>query len=101
MRLDPESKKLIDIWKLVDKVKFELHSTSIVPFRIEKSKAFRDQIGITYVGWGSYDIPITIYFKEKAKLEPLILTHYLCFERPGEWRNCKFKINKQRLRSLR
>ena len=68
-----------------DKVRFGLHETfgvDHIDVRSEAGKNFE----ISYNGWGTFTVPMTIFWKKKTGLKTLTVDHYLSFEGKGEWR---------------
>ena len=51
------------------------------------------------VGWGTFDIPITIKWKTWVTRETTELTHYLCFEGKGKFNNFVLKIHEDKVKA--
>mmetsp|Transcript_4155 Transcript_4155/g.7037 ORF Transcript_4155/g.7037 Transcript_4155/m.7037 type:complete len:81 (+) Transcript_4155:532-774(+) len=67
--------------KLVDRVRFELHESSVVKERVLKSSPKDKSLQICYAGWGYFNIPVTVYFKpETGIVEPITISHPLWFD---------------------
>ena len=51
---------------------------------------------MTFVGWGAFNIPITIHFKRVTGLNPrtMELQHSLSFDGPGKWKTIAMTIKK-------
>jgi hypothetical protein len=69
-----------DTSKLVRKVVYGLHPT----FGATEIEVKEAPFELSRVGWGSFEIPIKIYFQSWMKLKPLELTHELSFNGEGE-----------------
>ena len=71
-----------DISKYVDKVQFELHETFKNPKKVITKKPFE----LSMRGWGTFDIPVTIYFKKGMVLHPGYkeFDHCLSFDGNGK-----------------
>ena len=55
------------IHKLIDKVEFELHPTFKNPLKTVKGGTGK-KFELGMIGWGTFDIPITIYWSEASGL---------------------------------
>ena len=83
---------------LVEKVRFYLHPTFGCEFREEKSTYGSDQYKIKYLGWGVFNIPIKIYWREATGIkEVTTVDHYLSFDGDGKWRDIKIRFQKDKL----
>merc|ERR1719263_2671412 len=78
----PELKKFT--YKLIDKVEFQLHETFRPPLRTVKVK---DNTPIEYstIGWGTFDVPITVFWKKSTGLHTATCEHELSFQGNGKW----------------
>jgi len=81
--------KNVHLSKIIDKVRFGLHET----FGAEYIDARADATGKfekSFTGWGTFDVPTTIFFKRETGLpiaeRKLELNHHLSFEGNGKWR---------------
>ena len=55
---------------------------------------------ITYVGWGYFEVPMTIYFRKGTGIkEPVTINHMLSFDGNGKWRDVTIKINAKKLKT--
>lgn len=82
--------KNIEENKLIEKVEFRLHHT----FRNNLIEKKYPPYSFTCVGWGVFEIPIKIYWKDFLKMEPTEITHFLCFDQDIKM-DCKIiKIDK-------
>ena len=43
---------------------------------------------MTKIGWGTFEVPLTVYFHSWVKAPKLELVHDLCFEGNGKWSKC-------------
>ena len=50
---------------------------------------------MTKTGWGTFEVPITVYFHSWLKAPKLELEHYLSFEGAGKWEKCSIRIKPQ------
>ena len=78
----------------ISKVRFELHETFKNPVRETKAKN-GCHFELSSVGWGYFDIPITIFWTEETGLKPLSVNHELCFDGKGEWKEYSFDISEK------
>ena len=46
------------------------------------------------IGWGTFDIPITVYWKKHLKKEITSFDHYLNFDGNGKWKTVSVFLNK-------
>jgi hypothetical protein len=76
---------------IIQKVVFGLHPT----FGCTKIEVKHNPYELVRVGWGTFDIPIKIYFRKFMKREPLEINHYLSFSGNGETKVNILKIDKQ------
>ena len=87
----------IDPNRLIEKVRFGLHETFGMEYMDVKAGPNK-KFEMTFTGWGTFDIPITIHFKRELCLEPenrkMDLNHYLCFNGNGKWRSVNLPIKK-------
>ena len=93
----------IDPNLLIDKVRYGLHSTfrnSHVDVNSSESQNFE----FCYVGWGEFEIPITINFKKGVQFGDgqgiLKLDHMLCFQGRGKWREIVLQLRKSAVKEL-
>ena len=100
VRIADRHKPQIKLGMLVEKVKFQLHETFRPNVRIEKLKKGKEQIEITYSGWGYFDLPVTIYFKKETGLEPMSVEFELNFDDNGAWRDYKTRISRKKLGAI-
>ena len=71
------------------KVKFILHPTFNPPQVIVDKAPFIFQ----RIGWGVFEIPIEVTFKDEFNLPTLKLSHYLSFDVEGEKKVHILKLN--------
>ena len=80
-----------DTSKFIRKVVFGLHPT----FGTTEVQVKKFPFQITYTGWGTFEIPIKIYWHCNLKIkQPLELSHDLSFENTGQTKVYIFKYNK-------
>ena len=93
----PELKKLT--YKLVDKVEFQLHETFRPPLRTFK---VRDNSPIEYstIGWGTFEVPITVFWKKSTGLSTATCEHVLSFDGNGKWRTITLILNRKRVNDV-
>ena len=67
-------------------MRFGLHPTFGVEYK--EIKAYEGKnLELSYIGWGTFDVPITIYWKKNIGMEEsLTIDHYLSFDGEGKWR---------------
>ena len=94
--------KKINPGELIEKVRFGLHPTFGAPHMDVKAPDHKGNYEMTFVGWGTFTIPITIDFKRATGLNPrkLELEHYLSFDGVGKWKTIAITINKVQARKL-
>lgn len=81
--------------KYIRKVVFGLHPTFGATQLEVKTAPFE----IKRIGWGTFDIPIKIYFHYDFKIkEPIELDHHLSFNGEGETKVYIFKLDKNTLK---
>jgi hypothetical protein len=80
-----------DSSKVIRKVTFGLHHTFGAKEIEVKSAPFE----MIKVGWGSFEIPIKIYFCSWLKMKPLEISHDLSFTNDGETNVHILKLNKE------
>jgi YEATS domain-containing protein 4 len=61
---------------LIEEVVFKLHDTFKNPKRTVKKWPYRFKTN----GWGTFDLPIIIKWKDHLKMEDLKLEHYVSFD---------------------
>lgn len=44
-----------------------------------------DEIGLTFKGWGYFDLGITVHWVKELNMEPYELEHELYFDDTGKW----------------
>ena len=93
----PKLKKMT--YKLIDKVEFQLHETFRPPKRICKVK---DNSPIEYstIGWGTFDVPMTIFWKNGTGLSTASCEHELSFEGNGKWRTITLMMNRKKVNDV-
>ena len=81
--------KKIDATKLISKVRFGMdarYSISYVDIKVPKENGCFE---ISFTGWDTWTVPITITFKgevgRESEQRTLELSHKLCFEGEGKW----------------
>ena len=82
------------IESIIDKVTFELHETFPNPIRDIKV-AKNNEFCLGTSGWGYFDLPMTIHFKEHTghSKEPITINHELCFDGDGKWVTVKVPLS--------
>ena len=75
--------------RFIDKVELELHET----FRTPKRTLTKAPFELTMTGWGTFDIPIKIYWKKCLNLGPEELGHMLSFENKLTQKTFSIKIH--------
>lgn len=75
---------------------FELHPT----FNPKDVIVEKGPFSIKRIGWGVFNIPITIHFKGKLKLPPLKVQHYLSFGEAEEKQSVFFQIRRSDLKGM-
>ena len=80
-------------FRFIDKVKFGFHESFGFDHKLVKS-TFGKRVQWQQIGWGYFDMPITVYFKKETGLKPLEIEHELCFDGNGLWKKYKVKIEK-------
>ena len=91
--------KNIDPKRLIEKVRFGLHPTFGMDYMdIKAGQVKNGGFEMAFTGWGTFDIPVTIFFKRELCLPPeqrkLELNHYLCFDGNGKWKNVVMPLKK-------
>lgn len=71
----------LDISNYVERVVFQLHPTFKNPTREVTSAPFK----LACLGWGTFEIGITVFWKPWLEKEPTVLAHDLSFEGDGAW----------------
>lgn len=77
-----------NIEKYIEKIQISLHPTFYSP----EITLIHAPFEIKRLGWGVFDIPIKIYWKEWVKQQPFETTHFLSFNGEGEKKTFKLKI---------
>ena len=93
----PELKKLT--YKLVDKVEFMLHETFRPPKRTVKVDVNKP-IEYSTIGWGTFDVPITVFWKKTTGLTSATCEHELSFDGNGKWRTITLMMNRQKVNDV-
>lgn len=75
---------------LIDKIVVTLHPTFPDPIITLKKPPFE----IKSVGWGVFDIPVRIHWKDWTGLPISDYSHFLSFDGDGEARKFKVKVDK-------
>jgi len=65
--------------KFIEKVTFDLHPT----FKKNHYEFTREPFELSTVGWGTFEVPIKIYWKDWLKLPPAYLDYHLSFDGEG------------------
>jgi len=76
--------------KYIEKVTFDLHPT----FRKNHYEYKKEPFELLMTGWGTFEIPIKIYWKEWLKLPPAHLEHHLSFDGEGETKTYMLEYEK-------
>ncbi len=90
--IKPE-KSEYDLRLFFKKVTYELHSSFGGGKRVLKHPYSK-----TYIGWGTFEIPITIQWKKWLNRPDVELKHLLCFQGQGIQNRIKIKILKKDLK---
>eukprot|EP00345_Euplotes_harpa_P003747 CAMPEP_0168330210 /NCGR_PEP_ID=MMETSP0213-20121227/7580_1 /TAXON_ID=151035 /ORGANISM="Euplotes harpa, Strain FSP1.4" /LENGTH=180 /DNA_ID=CAMNT_0008333707 /DNA_START=263 /DNA_END=805 /DNA_ORIENTATION=- len=77
--------------KLIRNVVFKLHPTFRNPTRTITKFPFQ----LTTTGWGTFEMPMIINWKDNTKMEPLRLTHTISFDDRGAENKYALKIKKE------
>ena len=88
--------------KLIEKVRFGLDPSFGVDYMDVKSNA-DGKFEIAFNGFGTFDVPITIYFRRETGLQhprQVKLDHELSFEGKGAWKTVQIDIKKQAAKDL-
>ena len=64
----------------------------MVPPVVETDAVDGQQFELTKTGYGSFEIPITIFFTPETGLAPLTVNHMLDFKNDGNWKDLEFDI---------
>ena len=89
-----------EIHKLISKVRFGLHPSFGVDYKEVKAESGK-HFELTYNGYGTFDIPITIFWYSMTGIKQnLEIDHQLCFEGGGSWKKIKVEFNKSKLKAL-
>ena len=92
----------MNIHKLIHKVTFELHPTfkpnirEIILNKHNSNKAIK----VSGIGYGFFDIPITIQWRPETGLNNDVFIHELCLYGDGKWGTTNIKINKYVLNDI-
>ena len=70
VRLAPKHKNVVKFSKIVESVHFKLHSSFRKDSHTFKVKTGQESVKLTYSGWGTFDMPITITFKKELGIPP-------------------------------
>ena len=73
--------------KFISKVNFKLHPT----FNPNEVSVNKPPFQISRIGWGTFDVPMTIYWKSNYNTKPVELSHTLSFTDKGETKVYIFK----------
>ena len=57
---------------------------------------------MTFRGWGTFSIPVTIHFRRATGLNPrtMELEHMLCFDGNGKWKTIAITLPKSHAKKL-
>jgi len=89
-KMSVELQGVNDPENFIEKVHFKLHPTFKQNLIICKKAPY----SFGRIGWGTFDIPITIYWNSKFKMEPLKLNHELNFSGNGFFSKKIMKFDK-------
>ena len=87
-------------FKYLEKVRYGLHPTFGVEYRDVKASTGNEEFEMSYVGWGTFWIPITLYFKRGLRRDEVTLNHYLCFDKPVSSQTTIVTLSKAKLQNL-
>ena len=76
-----------------------MHPTFNCEYRIGVSRPGQ-QIDIMSVGWGFFNIPMTIFFTKSLKKEEITIDHMLSFDGNGKSRVVNILMNKKRVADI-
>ena len=62
------------------------------PSIVETEAVDGEQFEIIRAGYGTFEIPITIFFNPETGLQPLTVNHYLDFKNGGKAKDYEFEI---------
>jgi transcription initiation factor IIF auxiliary subunit len=79
----------------VDYVTFTLHESFNLPEplrvipgqnpkQVKVPFSREDEVRISYIGWGYFEIPIVIHFKKHTNKDPVVINHMLKFKDKGD-----------------
>ena len=87
---------------LIEKVRFGLHPSFGVDHVDIKTTNENDEYAMTFKGWGSFEIPTTIYFRRTTGLNPrnMEFTHMLHLDGAGKWKTVSVFIPKANAKKL-
>ena len=89
------------IHKLISKVRFGPHESFGVDYRDVKAQNGK-HFELTYNGWGTFDIPMTLYWTKESGLKGhLEVDHYLFFDGPGKWKTVKVQFSRTKLKAIK
>ena len=79
------------------------HKRKITPQYIDKNKnkfSKAGEISLSYKGWGYFDLPVEVHFKDELKLDPIKISHLLCFDWGGDWNTYSVNIDEEKLKQF-
>mmetsp|Transcript_64351 Transcript_64351/g.89031 ORF Transcript_64351/g.89031 Transcript_64351/m.89031 type:complete len:106 (+) Transcript_64351:465-782(+) len=79
------------------KVRYGLHETFGCEY-LDCNAGKNFEMGM--IGWGTFDIPVTFFFKRQARVKNLEINHMLSFEGNGKWRKIEVPFSKKALKNL-
>ena len=82
--------------KLITHVEFKLHETFRNPLRKVAMKPGTSEICLGMIGWGTFEVPMTIHFKKELCIPAMQVEHHLSFDTNagGKWKTVMTQINK-------
>lgn len=64
----------------------------MTPPIVETEAIDGQQFELIKSGYGTFEIPITIFFNPETGLSPLTVNHMLDFKGDGKWKDLEFEI---------
>ena len=75
-------------------MRFGLHPTFGCDYIDVKPESGKNDISLSRIGWGTFDIPITVFWKRNLKKEIPTFNHYLHLDGNGKWTTISMFFNK-------
>ena len=90
-------------FKLHYTFKVKNHKVLVTPKTIDKNKnkfGKAHEISLSYKGWGYFDMPIEVHFKDILNIPPIKITYTLCFDEGGNWHTYSVPIDEEKLKQF-